>query len=149
MSFSKILTCVVSMMTVGSMALTAQEARAYINMRVPSDADAAPFSSAVMAGNTLYVSGSLGLENGEVPATPEAEARNVLNNIQGTLEEAGMTMDDLVFVQVFCSDVAFYGAFNAVYRTYFSDAFPARAFVGSGTLLAGARFEVLGIAVKR
>ena len=52
-------------------------------------------------------------------------------------------------VQVFCSDVAHYAAFNEVYRTFFTKEFPARAFVGSGTLLFGARFEVQGIAVKR
>jgi enamine deaminase RidA (YjgF/YER057c/UK114 family) len=58
-------------------------------------------------------------------------------------------MDDLVSVQVFCSDVGHYDAFNRVYRTFFSGEFPARAFLGSGTLLFGARFEVQGIAVRR
>jgi 2-iminobutanoate/2-iminopropanoate deaminase len=101
-------------------------------------------------GNTLYVSGSLGLDPGQqLPATAEDEARNVLNNIQATLETAGMTMDDLVSVQVFASDVADYDAFNSVYRTYFTQEFPARAFLGAGTLLFGARFEVMGIAVQR
>jgi enamine deaminase RidA (YjgF/YER057c/UK114 family) len=60
-----------------------------------------------------------------------------------------MTMDDLVSVQVFCSDVAHYAAFNAVYRTYFTREFPARAFLGAGTLLFEARFEVQGIAVRQ
>jgi enamine deaminase RidA (YjgF/YER057c/UK114 family) len=73
----------------------------------------------------------------------------VLNAIQGTLEEAGMSMDDLVYVQIFCSDVSHYDAFNAVYRTYFSQEFPARAFIGAGTLLFDARFEIQAIAVKR
>jgi enamine deaminase RidA (YjgF/YER057c/UK114 family) len=58
-------------------------------------------------------------------------------------------MDDLVSVQVFCSDVSHYAAFNSVYRTYFKGDFPARAFLGSGKLLFDARFEVMGIAVKR
>ncbi len=84
-----------------------------------------------------------------MPSTAEAEARLVLNNMQSTLEAAGMTMDDLVSVQVFCSDVAHYDAFNSVYRTYFTGEFPARAFLGAGTLLFDARFEVQGIAVKR
>ena len=60
-----------------------------------------------------------------------------------------MTMDDLVSVQVFCSDVSLYGTFNDVYKGYFTKGFPARAFLGSGPLLFGARFEVQGIAVKR
>ena len=102
-----------------------------------------------MVGDTLYLSGALGLVDGEVPEDPADEARAVLNAIQGTLQEAGMTMDDLAYVQIFCSDVSHYGAFNEVYRTYFSETFPARAFVGAGTLLFDARFEVQAIAVKR
>jgi enamine deaminase RidA (YjgF/YER057c/UK114 family) len=58
-------------------------------------------------------------------------------------------MDDLVAVQVFCSDISLYDEFNAIYRTYFSGGFPTRAFIGSGKLLRGGRFEVQGIAVKR
>jgi 2-iminobutanoate/2-iminopropanoate deaminase len=58
-------------------------------------------------------------------------------------------MDDLVQVQVFANDLADYAAFNAVYRTYFTREFPTRAFLGSGSLLNNARFEVLGIAVRR
>ena len=130
--------------------LAAQEARRYIDASSAGAADARPFSGAVQVGNTLYLSGTLGLGPGQqVPATPEEEARNVLNSIRTTLEAAGMTMDDLVMVQVYCSDVAYYDAFNSVYRTFFTREFPARAFLGSGTLLFGARFEVLGIAVER
>jgi reactive intermediate/imine deaminase len=130
--------------------LSAQEVRRYILPRYATDSTALPFSGAVLVGNTLYLSGTIGLdENQQVPSTPEAEARLVLNNMQSTLEAAGMTMDDLVSVQVFCSDVAHYAAFNAVYRTYFTEEFPARAFLGAGTLLFEARFEVQGIAVRR
>ena len=121
----------------------------HVNPRSPADGDVAPFSGAVWVGNTLYVSGTLGLEGGQVPETAEQEATNVLDNIKAVLETAGLTMDDLVTVQVFASDVGDYDAFNGVYRTYFTSEFPARAFVGSGTLLYGARFEVLGIAARR
>ena len=110
------------------------------------------FSDAIHAGNTLYLSGRLGMDpdTGEVPTEPQQEARNILDQIQSVLQEAGMTMDDLVNVQVFCSDVAFYNDFNTVYRTYFTtEEPPARAFLGAGGLLRGARFEVNGIAVKR
>jgi len=127
----------------------AQETREYVNGRSADDETAPPFSGAVWVGNTLYLSGSLGLEGGQVPATAEAEARNVLDNIKGVLEGAGLTMDDLVSVQVFSSDVADYDAFNSVYRTYFTKQYPARAYVGAGTLLFGARFEVMGIASRR
>ncbi len=140
----------VALVSAVSADLSAQEIRRYINARSAADSTALPFSGAVQIGNTLYLSGTIGLdENQQVPSTPEAEARLVLNSMQSTLEAAGMTMDDLVSVQVFCSDVAHYAAFNAVYRTYFTTEFPARAFIGAGTLLFDARFEVQGIAVKR
>jgi len=106
------------------------------------------FSDAVMVGDTMYLAGRLGLVGGEPPATATEEARVVMDSIQSVLAEAGMTMDNLVQIQVFCSDVSFYGEFNEVYQTYFGDRPPARAFVGSGDLLFGARFEVMGIAVR-
>jgi len=127
-------------------AASAQETRQYINGRSASQANAAPFSGGVLVGNTLYLSGVLG---GTATASGEEAARAALNSIQATLEAAGMTMDDLVQVQIFAADLADYAAFNTVYRTYFTQEFPARAFLGSGALLNNARFEVLGIAVKR
>ena len=123
--------------------------RSYINPRHASEPDVLPFSGAVLTGNTLYISGMLGLVNGQVPDDPAEEARVLLDSIKATLEEAGMTMDDLVYVQIFCADVADYDAFNNVYRSYFNQEFPARAFLGSGTLLFGASFEMQSIAVKR
>ncbi|MEQ8764684.1 MAG: RidA family protein [Planctomycetota bacterium] len=108
-----------------------------------------PFSSAVQVGDTLYVAGHLGLDplTGNAPADPAIEAEAVLDAFQATIEKAGFAMKDLVHVRVFCSDVALYGVFNEAYRKRFSGDFPARAFIGSGTLLREARFEVEGIAV--
>lgn len=127
-----------------------RQTRTYVSPRSPADASLPPFSGGVRVGDTLYLSGAIGLDaNQRVPDTPEAEARAVLDSVKRTLEGAGMNMDDLVYVQIFCSDVAHYAAFNAVYRTYFAQEFPARAFIGSGPLLYGARFEVQGIAVER
>ena len=128
----------------------AQPVRKYIAPRTAADTSQPPFSGAVLVGDTLYLSGAIGVDaNLKVPATAEGEAKAVLDSVQGTLQAAGMTMDDLVSVQVFCSDVAHYDAFNKVYRSYFKKEFPARAFIGAGTLLFGARFEVQGIAVRR
>ena len=125
------------------------EGRRYVNPRTNADA-AAPFSGGVFVGDTLYLAGEIGTDaNNKVPDTADAEAKAVLDKVQARLKTAGLTMDDLVSVQVFCSDVKHYDAFNRVYRTYFSKEYPARAFIGSGTLLFNARFEVQGIAVKR
>ena len=110
-----------------------------------------PFSDGIQVGNTLYLAGRIGLDpkTGQAPADVEAEIRLVLDGMKATLAEAGMTMDDLVYVQVFCPDLSLYDKFNAIYRTYFTKDFPARAFIGSGTLLRGGHFEVQAIAVKQ
>lgn len=110
-----------------------------------------PFREAVLAGDTLYVAGHIGLDpaTGKPGATAEEEARLVMEGFQRTIEAAGMNMDDLVSVQVYCSDVSLYDVFNHVYVKYFRGPYPARAFLGSGKLLFNARFEVLGVAVKK
>lgn len=122
----------------------------YINN--PGRTDKNPYSNAVLAGDTLYLAGAIGLDpkTGKPPDSVEQEVRNVMDGMKQRLEMAGMTMDDVVWVQVFCPDLSLYDKFNAVYRTYFKeDRLPARAFVGSGTLLAGGHFEVMATAVKR
>ncbi len=108
------------------------------------------FSGAVMAGDTLYISGTVDIDRatGKPAVDAKAGAKLVLDNIEHTVEAAGLTMNDLVWVQIFTSDLANYGAFNEVYRTYFTGPLPARAFIGAGSLLGGGHFEVMGIAVK-
>jgi 2-iminobutanoate/2-iminopropanoate deaminase len=109
-----------------------------------------PFSDAVRAGDTLYVAGHLGLDaqTGNAPADPQLEARLVMDAVKRTVESAGLTLDDLVSVTIYCTDLQLYDTFNAVYRTYFHGHYPARAFIGSGKLLRGGHFEVQGVAIK-
>jgi 2-iminobutanoate/2-iminopropanoate deaminase len=109
-----------------------------------------PFSDAVLAGNTLYISGRGGIDSKtmKVPADVGDEARLLLDEFKSILAKAGMTMDNLVTVTVYCPDLSLYSAFNEVYRSYFNGNFPARAFIGSGPLLFGMHFEMQGIAVK-
>ena len=109
-----------------------------------------PFSAAVRAEDTLYVAGTTDADPKTGKAAPDAAsgARVVLDKIKATVEAAGLTMNDLVWVQVFATDLADYNAFNTVYRDYFTGPMPARAFIGAGSLLGGAHFEVMGIAVK-
>lgn len=143
-------TLAIVLSTLATSQAPAQEARRHIAPRTPADTALTPFSGAVLVGNTLYLSGKIGLTpDRKVPGSAAEEARLVLDDVKATLTAAGMTMDDLVSVQIFCSDVSHYDAFNRVYRTYFTKEFPARAFIGSGALLFGARFEVQAIAVKR
>jgi len=125
--------------------------RKYIVKPRASDMKALPFSDGVLVGNTLYIAGHIGLDpkTGAPPASPEDEARMVMDGIKSTVELAGLTMDDVVTMQIFCTDLKFYDTFNSVYKTYFHGDFPARAFIGTDKLLRGGRYEVLGIAVKR
>ena len=123
--------------------------RRIVNLPRGATADL-PFSDAILVGNTLYMSGSIGLnlETMKVPADPKEEAKLLLDRYQAILKEAGMTMENLVWVTVYCPDLSLYSTFNEIYRSYFKRDFPARAFIGSGQLLFGGRFEMQGIAVK-
>jgi enamine deaminase RidA (YjgF/YER057c/UK114 family) len=110
-----------------------------------------PFSDAVLLDEkSLYISGRIGLKPGteEVPESGEEEAHILMRDFVQVLELAGMTTNDLVSVQVFSPDVSLWAQFNAVYRQYFSGILPPRAFLGSGPLLFGAHFEMMGVAIK-
>lgn len=108
-----------------------------------------PFSSGVLVGNTLYIAGTTGVDpTTKGPISVEEEARLVMEAVKQTVEQAGMKMDDIVALTVYCTDLGNYDAFNGVYSTYFKGDYPARAFIGANKLLFGARFEVMGIAVK-
>ena len=125
--------------------------RRYLEHVGPPGSKPLPFSDAVLTGNTLYVAGHLGLDphTGSAPADGAAEAHLVLDAIKRTVESAGLGMDDLVSVTVFCTDLGLYDSFNTVYQGYFHGHYPARAFIGTDKLLRGAHFEVLGVAVKK
>lgn len=142
--------CTLALATAASFTVHAQVSRTFIDGRSGADGNVPPYSGAVSVGDTLYLAGALGTdENLEVPNDPADEARNVMNAIKKNVEAAGMTMDDIVSIQVFCTDLNLYQAFNDVYRTFFTQEYPARAFIGVGTLLFDARFEVQGIAIRR
>ena len=110
-----------------------------------------PFSEAVRVGNTLFLSGQIGVRPGKeelVPGGIEAEARQTLENIRTTLETHGYTMRDVVKCTVMLADIAEWAAFNAVYRTFFSPPYPARSAFGATGLALGARVEVECLAVQ-
>lgn len=117
----------------------------------PADMKALPFSDAVLVGDTLYIAGTIGLDpkTGQPPASAEDEARLAMESIKQTVESAGLTMDDMVSMQIFCTDLKLYDTFNGVYKTYFHGDYPARAFIGTDKLLRGGRYEVMGVAVKK
>lgn len=120
-------------------------------LNVPGRNDNNPYSNAVLVGDTLYLAGDIGIDpaTGAPPADVKEEVKILMESIKRRLEMVDMSMDDLVMVNVHCPDLSLYSDFNEVYRTYFTDHFPARAFLGSGPLLLGGRFEVTGIAVRQ
>ncbi len=121
----------------------------YVNL--PGRTDDLPYSHLVVAGNTVYLSGTIGVDpdTGEAHTDIDREIRQVLDNVKQRLEHVGLTMDDLVTVQVFCPDLSLYDRFNDIYATYFEENLPARAFIGSGPLLRNGHFEVQGVAIIR
>jgi 2-iminobutanoate/2-iminopropanoate deaminase len=133
-----------------SIAASAADRKFIVSPRA-GDTKGLPFSDAVLVGNTLYIAGHIGLDpkTGLAPADAEAEAHLVMDGIKKTVEQAGLSMDDVVSVQIFCTDLKLYDTFNAVYKTYFHGDFPARAFVGADKLLRNGHYEVMGIALKR
>ena len=131
------------------MAAEMQPARRHLNL--PNRRPNLPFSDAVVVGDTVYLSGRLGIDpkTSKPPAEIEQEAKLLLDGFKDVLALEHMTMDDIVSVQIFCPDVSLFDRFNAVYVTYFKGPLPARAFLGSGPLLFGAHFEMMAIARKR
>ena len=110
-----------------------------------------PYSQALLVGNTLYISGQLGID----PATGKlvegdtaAQAEQALKNIMAILMEENMSMHNVAQVQVFLGDIADFTAVNEVYRTFFAEPYPARAAIGAGALPAGASVEILVTAIK-
>jgi len=120
-------------------------------LRTPSRTDTLPFSNAVTTEHLCFLAGTLGVDpaTGKPPADADQEVKLMLDNFAAALALDGLTPDDLVSVTVFCSDLALYDNFNKVYASAFTQGFPARAFIGSGPLLKGCRFEIQGIAARR
>jgi 2-iminobutanoate/2-iminopropanoate deaminase len=127
----------------------AKTIRRYINL--PDRKAPLPFSDAVLVGDTLYLAGRIGIDpvTDLVPDDVEQELRLLLDGFEAVLREADMAMDDLVWVQIYSPDVSLWEQFNVAYMKRFSKELPARAFIGSGPLFKGGRFEMIGVAVRR
>ena len=110
-----------------------------------------PYSQAIMAGNTVYVSGQLPIN----PATGQfaegdikALAAQSLTNIKNILASEGMEMSDVVKVTVLLRDINDFAAVNEVYAQFFSAPYPARSAFAVAALPKGADIEIEAIAVR-
>lgn len=118
---------------------------------VKAPAAIGPYSQAIKAGNTVYVSGQLPID----PATGEfavggiqAEARQSLTNIQNILAEVGMSMKNVAKVTVLMRDIADFAAVNEVYAEFFQQPYPARSAFAVAALPKGANIEIEAIACE-
>jgi 2-iminobutanoate/2-iminopropanoate deaminase len=119
-------------------------------INLPDRSPQAAFSSAILEGNTLYISGNIGFDpkTHKPPEKIEDEITNLLTSYKNLLSQAGFTMDDLVYVQISCTDLSNYDKFNSIYKSYFTTDLPAREFIGVASILGGGHFEMQAIAVK-
>ena len=104
-----------------------------------------PYSQATRAGNLVFLSGQIPLD----PATGDlvagdiaAQARRAFDNLKAVCEAAGGTMDDIVRVGLYLTDLAEFAAVNAVMGEYFAQPYPARSTIEVSALPKGVAFEV-------
>ncbi len=110
-----------------------------------------PYSQAVEANGTVYVSGQLPVDpaTGEFAgATIEEQSRQSLTNIRSILEEAGLGMENIVKTTVFLQDIADFAKMNAVYAEFFEKDYPARAAFQVAALPKAALVEIEAVAVR-
>lgn len=93
-----------------------------------------PFSAAVRTGNLLFLSGQVGMRDGRVGEGIEEQTRLALENIRDVLAQAGCSLEDVVKVTVFLTDMSLWPAMNEVYRRYFPNDPPARSALGANGL---------------
>lgn len=112
----------------------------------PAAGQTLPFSEAVRAGDTLYLSGQIGARPGDpgpVPGGLAAETRQAMDNIGAVLRRHGLGYGDVVRCLALMTDMSRWGEFNQTYRTYFpADRLPARSAAGVAALALGAQVEV-------
>lgn len=109
-----------------------------------------PYSQAVDTGSTVYCSGQLGLDpaTGNLADGVQAQTHQALKNLQAVLNEAGLSLDNVVKTTVFVQDLADFGTVNEIYGTYFHGGFPARSCVQIAALPKNVLVEIECIAVR-
>jgi reactive intermediate/imine deaminase len=108
-----------------------------------------PYSPGILAGDFLYVSGQGALRpDGASPATAEGQVRQTLENVRAIIEAAGLTMEHIVYCQVYLVDLPTLEALERVWREYFSQAPPARAILGVARLPVETRVEITVVALR-
>ncbi len=107
------------------------------------------YSQAVRVGNTVYLSGQIGLNpvSMEMEEGIDAQIHRVFSNLRAVVEAAGANLGDVVKLNVFLTDLSHFGKVNEAMAQYFMTPYPARAAVGVATLPRGALVEADGVVV--
>ncbi|QMT30604.1 RidA family protein [Alysiella filiformis] len=109
------------------------------------------YSQAVRAGNTVYLSGQIPLDPTTMQLVSdtdfEAQTHQVFKNLQAVCEAAGGSLNDIVKINAYLTDLGNFATFNKVMEQYFSQPFPARAAVGVASLPRGALVEAEGVLI--
>lgn len=110
-----------------------------------------PYSQAIRVGDTVFLSGQIGLDpaTGSLRDGTEAQARQVFANLQAVAAAAGGTLDDMVKVTLLLSDIADFARVNDIMASFFTPPYPARATYQVAGLPRGARVEVEGVLVLK
>ena len=109
-----------------------------------------PYSQAVRRGETVFLSGQIALDPDTgllIEGDVEAQARRAFDNLRAVCEAAGGTLDDVVRLGLYLTDLDQFARVNAVMSEYFDAPFPARSTIGVASLPRGAQFEVDAIVV--
>jgi reactive intermediate/imine deaminase len=108
-----------------------------------------PYSPGILAGDFLYVAGQGARHaDGQMPASFEEQAKQCLENVKTIVEAAGLTMEHVVYTQVYLDNMANFDAMNRVYARYFSSNPPARATIGVAHLPTDTPIEISAVAVR-
>ena len=110
-----------------------------------------PYSQAVIHNGLVYCSGQIAINpdtGALILESIELETKQVLTNLNAVLDAANSSLDDVIKVSIFVSDIRQFDAINAVYETFFSESKPARALVQVAALPKGVNIEVEAIAIS-
>ncbi|OTG89690.1 RidA family protein [Acinetobacter sp. ANC 3813] len=107
------------------------------------------YSQAILVGNTLYLSGQIGLDpySMELVEGIEAQIRRVFDNLKAVCEAAGGTLADIAKLNIFLTDLSNFQLVNQIMGEYFAQPYPARAALGVASLPKGALVEMDGIVI--
>jgi reactive intermediate/imine deaminase len=115
----------------------------------PGPKPVGPYSPGIVAGDFLYVSGQGARDrDGKLPDTVDGQVRQTLDNVKGIVEAAGLTMEHVVYSQVYLHDIANYDAMDQIWREYFPKAPPARSVLGVYRMPTDTPVEISAVAFR-